>query len=457
MNDMLQSRVESQLQEIIGSGLAVSDLVQLTGGASRQMWLVQTRGASGGKSFILRMDHPSDPDPMANSREARVLERARQNGVAAPDVLTWSSDPAVLGTPYILLSFVEGETIARKILRDDRYAHAREVLPRQLGEAAGQIIQVDVSDMELGPERDPIADLTASYTSVEIDRPALLLGLRELDRERPAPAPRSGLVHGDFRLGNLMVDDNGLAAVLDWELVHRGDPYEDLGYLCMRAWRFGGSRRVAGIGDTDELLDGYRSVAGFSPTEEQLTWWQARATLWWGIGCLRQMQRSVPGHTSELELLAIGRRTAEQEHDLLGLLYPDVPAAAGPDTAVSARADSPTLFSSPWAEALFAGLENHLTARLEEETNSSARFSTRIAKNVVSVLKREQSMKVSSDRWYSQSLQRLGVETEAQLCEQIHALPETSDSSAEVREIVAVLKTASRLRLAASNPHYEGS
>ena len=49
-------------------------------------------------------------------------------------------------------------------------------------------------------------------------------------------------MHGDFRMGNLIVDGSGLAAVLDWELVHIGEPYEDLAWFCIRAWRFGAPR-----------------------------------------------------------------------------------------------------------------------------------------------------------------------------------------------------------------------
>ena len=59
---------------------------------------------------------------------------------------------------------------------------------------------------------------------------------RWLDAHRPAPSPPR-LVHGDFRMGNLIVDETGLAAVLDWELVHIGEVYEDLAWFCIRARR----------------------------------------------------------------------------------------------------------------------------------------------------------------------------------------------------------------------------
>ena len=69
--------------------------------------------------------------------------------------------------------------------------------------------------------------------------PAFELGLRWLAEARaPRPTPPA-LVHGDFRNGNFIVGPDGMRAVLDWELAHLGDPIEDLGWLCVKSWRFG--------------------------------------------------------------------------------------------------------------------------------------------------------------------------------------------------------------------------
>jgi aminoglycoside phosphotransferase (APT) family kinase protein len=89
-----------------------------------------------------------------------------------------------------------------------------------------------------------------------------------------------------FRLGNLIVDEDGLAAVL--ELVHLGDPVEDLGWPCTKAWRFGAALPVGGFATRDELLDAY-TAAGDAPIGlEALLWWEVLATLKWAIGCMGQ-------------------------------------------------------------------------------------------------------------------------------------------------------------------------
>src|SRR5207344_1274049 len=115
----------------------------------------------------------------------------------------------------------------------------------------------------------------------ELDRigeplPAVEVGLRWLRLNRPSPVERPALVHGDFRLGNLIVDDDGLAAVIDWELCHAGDPAEDIGWLCIRSWRFGNDDRpVAGLGAPAELLDAYAAAGGRPLEPERLRWWEA--------------------------------------------------------------------------------------------------------------------------------------------------------------------------------------
>ncbi len=96
--------------------------------------------------------------------------------------------------------------------------------------------------------------------------PATEAGLRWLRLNAPPPPERAALVHGDFRLGNFIVSGEGLAAVIDWELCHVGDPAEDLAWMCVRSWRFGNDDRpAAGLGSREELLDSYEAAGGTRP------------------------------------------------------------------------------------------------------------------------------------------------------------------------------------------------
>ncbi|GAA2006674.1 phosphotransferase [Brevibacterium samyangense] len=462
--EVLGPRLENRLRAVLGGGASVRDLQILTGGASRLMWRVELDHPEHEK-VVLRMHHPSDANPEDNEREARVLAAAHAEGVRSPAVLDFDSTSEVLGVPYVVLSWVDGETIARKVLRDERFGAARSALARDLGEAIARIHHVDPQTLTDAGVRLPHLDdhtgkLRADLEASGIPRPALRLALAELDRTAPAEAPADTLVHGDFRMGNLMIDEAGLAAVLDWEITHTGNPHEDLGYVCMRAWRFGGPGRVAGVGDVEEFLTAYEAAGGVRPSAAALTWWEARATVWWGVGCLRQMQRSVPGHANELELLAIGRRTAEQEYDVLELLYPDVEAAEfggaefGAGSVSAAEAEAPTLFTNPTAGEFLAALENYLDTDLVHGTGEPNRFKARVAKNALGVLRREQEARAAADAWFASALAGLGVGSEAELDAHVAGLADSSAQTPEVRELVAVLKRMARLRLEVSNPKY---
>ena len=177
-------------------------------------------------------------------------------------------------------------------------------------------------------EGDPLETLRLTLDELGEPHPALELGLLRLGRNRPPAAART-LVHGDFRLGNLMVDANGLVGVLDWELAHVGDPAEDLGWLCVPSWRFGGPHPVAGVGTREELLSAYTAAGGPDVDLETLRWWEACGTLRWGVICVRQAAAHLTGAVRSIELAAIGRRTCEFELDLLELIMSNPAERAG--------------------------------------------------------------------------------------------------------------------------------
>ncbi len=167
------------------------------------------------------------------------------------------------------------------------------------------------------------------------------LALTELAASQPPPR-EPVLVHGDFRLGNLIVGPEGLRAVLDWELTHAGNPAEDLGWLCVKAWRFGAGAPVAGLGSREELLAAYRAAGGADIGLDELRWWEMLGTLRWGVICLTQAWAHLSGAHRSVELAAIGRRVCEQEWDLLLLLDPEAAArAAGPRPAAGRPGGGP--------------------------------------------------------------------------------------------------------------------
>jgi aminoglycoside phosphotransferase (APT) family kinase protein len=214
---------------------------------------------------------------------------------------------------------LEGETLARRILRDDAFAEVRPRLAEQCGESLARIHGIPLDAVPGLEHPDVLAALRDTIRSYDDASPALELGLRWLEEHRP-PARAEVVVHGDFRLGNLIVGPDGIRAVLDWELVHRGDPMQDLGYLCVRAWRFGGDKPVGGVGEYEDLFRGYERVSGAEVDRDAVLWWEVYGTVWWGAGCMVQAWRHLSGDERSVELAAIGRRVWEQEYDVLLLL-----------------------------------------------------------------------------------------------------------------------------------------
>lgn len=317
------SRLADQLERVVAEALArpvaIEELHQLTGGASRETWSFDAVGQDGSiRPLILRRDPPEAPST-GMSTEARAIRAARAAGVPEPEILAFDDDPGALDAPYIVMERLEGETIARRILRDERFAAVRPRLAEQCGEILARIHGI-APEAVPGLERpDVLADLAATIHGYDDASPALELGLRWLEDHRP-PARDDVVVHGDFRNGNLIIGEDGVRAVLDWELVHRGDPMEDLGYLCVRAWRFGGPEPVGGFGSYEDLFRGYERVSGRAVDREAVRWWEVYGTVWWGGGCLDQAWRHLSGDERSVELAAIGRRVWEQEYDVLLLL-----------------------------------------------------------------------------------------------------------------------------------------
>jgi len=100
-----------------------------------------------------------------------------------------------------------------------------------------------------------------------------------------------------------------------------GDPCEELGYCCMRDWRFGNiHRRMGGISDREPFLQAYEEYAGVEIDRKAVHFWEFLGNVRWGIICLSQANRHLSGHESSVELASLGRRSAEMQLEMLHLI-----------------------------------------------------------------------------------------------------------------------------------------
>ena len=306
----------------------VTGVAKLSGGASQETWSFDIVQATGNVGAILRRapsGYGAAPTRAAGLKaEARLMQLAFEAGLPSPRVLYVLQPSDGLGTGFVMQR-VAGETIARKILRDEEFAEARGRLARQLGQIAAGIHalpRAELPQLRQMTAATEIGELGREYRSLDWPKPVFELALRWLADHDPGPPDEVTLVHGDFRHGNLIIGPDGVRAVLDWELAHLGDPMEDLGWICVNSWRFGEiDKPVGGFGSREDLYAGYRS-AGRKLDPQRVRFYEVLGTLRWGVMCGGMMQRFRTGPDHSMERAMIGRRASETEIDLLRLLAP---------------------------------------------------------------------------------------------------------------------------------------
>jgi aminoglycoside phosphotransferase (APT) family kinase protein len=316
--ETLAPKLAGALLPALGAGTAVENVRALTGGASRTTWAFEAVTGGQRRALILRTGPPDDVHA-GMELEARAQAAAAAAGAPVPHVLVADDSVDALGKPFLICDEIKGETIVRRIQRqlDDA---GRAHLLVQCAEALAAIHRADPNISGIDRE-DQLAEWRNRLDDMGDTTATFEWAFRWLAANRPAPSPPY-LVHGDYRMGNLIVDRSNLAAVLDWELVHVGEFYEDLAWFCIRAWRFGApaDRGAGGLGNVEDFLRSYEKAGGATVDRAAFRWWLVLATLRWGVICRYQAERHLSGQSRSVELAAIGRRVCETEWDLLNLL-----------------------------------------------------------------------------------------------------------------------------------------
>lgn len=471
-------------------GHPATGLRRLSGGASRETWSFDA-----GRGFILQRRRAGSTDGSSSTTmslsveaEAAVLRAAHRAGVPVAAVVA-SGDGVDdgFGGPWMICERVEGDAFAKTLLTDPSYAHVRSSFAADAGRAMGRIHSIPLDGLDsvlrgagdgpLGPIVGMRHVLDGLRDLVGLTYPTFELALRWLECN-PTTVHPDAVVHGDFRTGNLLVcaDDDaapGLSAVLDWELCHIGNPIEDLGWFCVRAWRFGMPHRAGGFGPAEQLLEGYRDETGVAVSLEELSWWELLGTVRWGVVCGVQVASHLSGAVSSVELAAIGRRAAEVEYDTLILLAhlagfdldldpaaapaPAVPAAPGPEAARRPHGDSGDsaaagLHGRPSALELLAAVREFLRSDVVEATSGHTRYNARVAANVLAMVERELRSGPGPGDDHVERLHSVGVADEAALAHDIR-LGRFDD---RIEAVASVLWPAVNERVEVTNPRYRG-
>ncbi|MDJ0920278.1 MAG: phosphotransferase family protein [Henriciella sp.] len=416
----IAARLAKVCERCLGETAEVSGLKRLTGGASMESWAFDY----GAHQLVMRrlplaMAEAETPDTLAGmtiEQEAEIIRAAGKAGVTAPAIVG-ILDPAEGLSRGFLMTRIKGEAFAKVLQSDPAYQPARD---RFIADCAREIARIHKTPVRGAVADLPLLDAQASLTSLK--ERYRMYGARSvmfeaafawLSEHRPEPGGEICLVHGDFRLGNLLLSETELTGVLDWETAHRGDPVQDLAYICVPAWRFAiYDKPVAGIGEIEDLLRAYEVESGRQIDRRRFQYWLVYSTLWWGVACLTMANVWRTGLDRTLERAVIGRRVSEVELDLLLLLEGDAPPVeARVDWAVP---EDPVVSGETVPFELTQALAEWVKADVQPNVSGRDKFQALVARNALGMLQRhtafgERFRCAAADRLASLSMTEVGL------------------------------------------------
>ncbi|MFU8814349.1 MAG: phosphotransferase family protein [Pseudomonadales bacterium] len=373
---------------------AMRSVERLSGGASQETYritvdtadgerLVCMRRAPGG--VVLHAETSSAAPGLAT--EALLMQLARDAGVPEPEVYHVLTPEDGLGEGFIM-EWLEGEALGARIARSPELAAIRPRLAYECGQIMARIHSIDLDTTGL---RDLLAVNTPEqfvrqtwerYQLLGTPQPMIDYTARWLLDHLPG-SPRMTLVHNDFRNGNFMVNEQGINAVLDWEVAHIGDPMRDLGWICTNSWRFGvADKPVGGFGEYQDLFAGYESISGERVDPQHVKFWEVFGSFWWAVGCLGMAEHYRSGPDQTVERPAIGRRSSECQVDCVNLLIPG-PVELVPERDLRDNDDMPRV------DELLVSVRDFLRGDVMATTSGRTNFLARVAGNSLDIVLRE--------------------------------------------------------------------
>lgn len=367
-----------------GVALPIEHLGRLSGGANMESWSFDW----GGAGYVLRRAPSAEMmegRPFGHDVEAAIVRAARAAGARAPEIVGELVAEDGLGSGYVMRR-IEAEVSPARIL-----AAPPSSLIGDIARELARIHSIPPAGFANLPALGPaemIAELKARFAGYGGDRPIFALALRWLEDHLPEPV-EPVFLHGDFRMGNLMVDENGLAAVLDWELCHLGDRHQDLAFGCINSWRFGHIDRPGfGAGRIEDLWAAYEAESGERVDPARFRFWLVYSTLWWGMCCLQMADIWRSGLDKTLERAVIGRRTSETEVDLLMLLEEDAPETQRLPVRLD-EPEEPRRQGEPSTVEMLEALSGWLENDIKPKAEGRDRFMAAVAQNALGMLLRD--------------------------------------------------------------------
>jgi aminoglycoside phosphotransferase (APT) family kinase protein len=315
-------RLGAAVTRRFGAEARVEGVEVTTLGGSNRTLLFNLVEGSVTRRMVFRQETyrlPNSPF-IAPHLQFQLLKLAHANDIPVPEPIFEFEPQDELDRGYVA-AFVPGETMPRRLITDSRFAAARERFAEQAGAMVGHLHRIDPTQAAFLADTpdsiDPIAAQLARLDYYGEAHPAVELAVRWL-RTHPRPSSHRCLLHGDFRNGNLMMGEEGIRALLDWECAHLGDPMEELGWLCLRSWRFGVLEKpVGGICERAPFYAAYTRASGIDVDPAAVRWWEVFGFVRWIVLNIMQVHGHWTGVRRSPAFAACGRNTCLIEYDLM--------------------------------------------------------------------------------------------------------------------------------------------
>jgi aminoglycoside phosphotransferase (APT) family kinase protein len=270
--------------------LEIANLHRLPMGASRETYRFDLtyRGAAGrrvSERVILRRDPPASNVESTRRHEYESYRAIHGHGIPVPKMILLEEDPQHFDGAISLAEDLRGFHNSEYQLQQPTWRDRLPKLAEQMWSTMGKLAAIDIAGLGLESfmrpaTRESAARQELDYWIAILDKndvgaePITRAAIRFLLR-RPPVAQKLCMVHGDFRAGNFLYDDNGdIVAILDWEMAHIGDPLEDLAWSLTRTFSFGKDDRRSGLATKDVAVAAWQRGSGLKADPEALLWYE---------------------------------------------------------------------------------------------------------------------------------------------------------------------------------------
>jgi aminoglycoside phosphotransferase (APT) family kinase protein len=317
--------------------LEVANVYRIPGGASRETWAFDARwrqdGAAVSRAFVLRRDPDASLLETDRDLEFRVMDAVHSAGVPVPRMYWLEPDPSWLERPFFVMERVDGcEASAQKLLYDPRFIAVQPQLASAFVEVLARIHALEWR--ELGLDFLPVPADPSACALMEIERweavvdrdtlepqPVLRAAFRWLRKHLPPPAQRIVLVHADYRTGNFLFNEKGeIRAFLDWEMAHLGDPLEDVGWACIRPWRWAGDERIGGLMAREDFYRMYQEATGLKVDADAVRFWEVLGNVKLAAIFITGARSFCDGRTRSMMMALVGRNVNRLELEIMDLM-----------------------------------------------------------------------------------------------------------------------------------------